>query len=235
MPAYWEKYWNEISNDIDEQSQVGRTVKKIPVSVDVFMRTVNWAAEKMQIEKYSDVLELCCGNGAWTIPFSKRVRHVTAVDFSKPLIDVLKKKCRLENIKNIKVKLQDISTINVEDFGPYSHVLMYFALQHFSEKETIILFENIYKILKGSMGAGCIFYIGDIPDREKLWIFANTQEYVKMYFESVKKEMPSIGTWFIKDDLIRLSEYAGFSKCEIIIQPEWQINSKYRFDMKMEV
>jgi ubiquinone/menaquinone biosynthesis C-methylase UbiE len=234
MSDYWEKYWNLVSLNIDEQSQVGRTVKKEPISNDIFEKTFDWVSSKMQINKESDILELCCGNGVWTIPFAERVKHITAVDFSKPLLDVLKNKCISKNIKNVDIKLQNVSKINNSDYKFKSHVFLYFAIQHFSERQTISLFETAHRILKDTAGERRIFYIGDIPDREKLWDFANTKEYAKMYFDSIKNETPAIGTWFIKNDLIKLADYAGFSKCEIIEQPSWQINSSYRFDMKLE-
>ena len=43
-----------------------------------------------------------------------------------------------------------------------------------------------------------------------------------MYFDSVKNGTPAIGTWFVKNDLVKLAEYAGFSKIEIVEQPSWQ-------------
>ena len=233
MSDYWGKYWNEIQKNTDRQSQVERTVKKEPISEGLFEKTVVWVNQKMQVNKNSNILELCCGNGVWTIPFAKRTNHVTAVDFSKPLLEILEKKCVAENVNNVDIKLHDVSKINSRNYKSISHIFLYFAMQYFSEKEAIFLFETAYSILKNTTGG--IFYIGDIPDRRKLWDFANKKEYARMYFDSIKIDTPAVGTWFIKDDLMELSEYAGFSKCEIIEQPSWQINSRYRFDMKLEV
>ena len=56
-----------------------------------------------------------------------------------------------------------------------------------------------------------------------------------MYFDSIKKGTPKIGTWFIKDDLAKMASYTGFNQCKIIEQPDWLFNSNYRFDMKLEV
>ena len=232
MPDYWKNYWNSVPLDICEQSQVGRTVKKVPISDVFFEKTFDWVVQKMQINKQSNMLELCCGNGVWTIPFAKQAKHITAIDFSRPLLDVLKRKCSSENVRNVDIKLQNILEIKSQDYKFISHIFLYFAIQHFSEKETVFLFETAYSILRNRGG---VFYIGDIPDREKLWDFANTKEYVKMYFDSIKNETPAVGTFFIKDDLMKLAEYIGFSKWELIEQPDWQINSSYRFDMKLEV
>ncbi|MDR0221889.1 MAG: class I SAM-dependent methyltransferase [Lachnospiraceae bacterium] len=240
MREYWKEYWNEISIDTDEQSQVGRTISKVPVSADVFAETVIWVTERMKINEDSHILELCCGNGNWTLPLSNMVRSITAIDFSEPLIKVLKQRCASENKMNIDVKLQDIATIDSMNYTKINHVFLYAAIQYFSEKETILLFEKAYNILKTSCDEAAgnkngVFYLGDIPDRQRLWNFANTKDYTKMYFDSVKNETPAIGTWFMQANLKKLAEYTGFSACEIIEQPDWQINNKYRFDMRMEV
>jgi len=233
MHSYWKKYWNSIVKGADKQSQVGRTVNKTPVSNDIFEKTVDWTVQKMQINRKSVILDLCCGNGIWTIYFAKQVKHVTAIDFSKSLLHVLKMELAKQNITNVEVKLEDVSILNDKDYKSITHIFWYFAIQHFSEKEIVVLFENAYRILKNKKEG--VFYIGDIPDKEKLWNFAYTKEYAKMYFESLKNDSPAIGTWLMKKDLLKLAEYAGFSKYEIIEQPSWQINSKYRFDMKLEV
>jgi len=233
MSNYWKKHWNATLENTDVQNQVGRTVNKNPISNEIFKKTVNWVMQKMQINSDSIILELCCGNGAWTTHIAKQGKHIIAVDFSEPLLSVLKSQLAKQRIRNVDIKLEDVSTIKEEDYKHCTHVFLYFALQHFSEKETIFMFETVYNILRNSKKG--IFYIGDIPDREKLWNFASTKEYVKMYFDSLKIDSPSIGTWYIKSDLLKLAEYTGFNRCEVIEQPSWQINSKYRFDMKLEI
>ena len=233
MSSYWKKHWNSILHDADKQSQVGRTVNKKPISSDIFKKTFDWVSQKMEIKRESVILELCCGNGVWTTHFSRLVKHVTAVDFSEPLLNVLKTELETQKITNVEVKSEDVSVINDKDYKYFTHIFWYFAIQHFSEREIVFLFETAYNILKNTEGG--TFYIGDIPDKEKLWEFVHTKEYTKMYFDSVKNNSPAIGTWFMKKDLMKLAEYTGFAKHEIIDQPKWQINSNYRFDMKLEV
>lgn len=231
MANYWKKHWNSILQNVDAQSQVGRTINKQPISNDIFEKTVCWVAEKMKIKKESVLLDLCCGNGVWTIYFAKQVKHIIAVDFSEPLLNKLKTELGKQRITNVEVKLEDVSLIKEIDYKYCTHIFLYFSIQYFLEKEIVVLFETAHNILKNAEGG--TFYIGDIPDREKLWDFACTKEYIKMYFDSLKNDSPAIGSWLVKKDLIKLAEYVGFSRCEIIEQPSWQFNSKYRFDMKL--
>jgi len=225
---YWQNYWNtsSIIKDKCSQKQVGRTSIKQPVSKAVWEKTLRFVWKEMGINRDSNVLELCSGNGMLTIPLAKVVNNVTAVDFSEPLVGNLRKQLELENITNVTTIVEDINK-NVFPEGIFSHVLMYFAIQHFNEKDIINLMEKVY----GSLQDNGVFYIGDIPDRARLWDFANTDEYASMYFMSIKNDTPAIGTWFLQKDLIMLGKWVGFTKFQIVNQPEYQINSKYRFDI----
>jgi cyclopropane fatty-acyl-phospholipid synthase-like methyltransferase len=227
MSSYWKEYWDSVSSAPDLQAQVGRTHKKEPVNDDVFRDTLDFVARHMKLQKDSKLLDLCCGNGLFSIPFSKLVSHITAVDFSLPLLATLRQRLNDQNVTTVSIINSDVTS-----FSPkisYTHALLYFALQHFSEQESISFFEKVFSCLE----QGGVFYIGDIPDREKLWTFANTAEYEKIYFDNLKNNTPAIGTWFLKNDLLKLANYTGFSSAEIIMQPDYQINSKYRFDMKL--
>jgi ubiquinone/menaquinone biosynthesis C-methylase UbiE len=225
---YWKEYWNVFpaENTGDLQRQVGRTRNRQPVTSEMWDSTLDFVWGHMGIAPSSQVLELCCGNGMLTLPLARKVSSVMAIDFSVPLIRALTERLETEKVNNVTAITGDVNRVDIPE-EEFSHALMYFALQHFSEKEAIVLFERVYNALK----PGGVFYIGDIPDRVKLWDFANTDEYTSIYFESVKAEAPAIGSWFLKDDLLKLSKWAGFSKAEIVTQPECQINSRYRFDM----
>jgi len=228
---YWHDYWNNgyVVNDSDPQKQVGRTRGKRPISASDWEKTLSFIWDAMCITKDSEVLELCCGNGMLTLPLAKKVKSVIAVDFSRPIIEELNKQLTFKGIKNVTTITEDVNNITFPE-SSLSHILMYFSLQYLSEKNVIVLFENAYKFLKN----GGEFFIGDIPDRAKLWNFANIDDYVSMYFNSVKNDKPTIGSWFLQEDLLKMGEWAGFSKVKIIKQPEYQINSRYRFDLLLQ-
>jgi SAM-dependent methyltransferase len=47
------------------------------------------------------VLDVGCGSGTLAIPLAKRVRSITAIDFSPAMIEILKARCRADGIGNI--------------------------------------------------------------------------------------------------------------------------------------
>jgi len=48
------------------------------------------------------VFDMACGGGTLAVPLAKKVREVTAVDFSDGMLDIVKRKCREEGITNIR-------------------------------------------------------------------------------------------------------------------------------------
>lgn len=223
---YWEEFWNEneILNSANPQNQIGRSINRMPISEDLWQKTLEHIYYQMDISEQDIILDLCAGNGLISIPLSKKVKKIVAVDISQKLINLLDD----NKIINITTINDDIRKLKFKDRS-FSKIIFYFAIQHFSERDIISLFEKVYSWLK----PGGIFYIGDIPNIEKLFLFFNTKEREKIFFDSITIEKPIIGTWFHKSFLEKLGLYIGFNKIEIITQPNNFINSHYRFDMKL--
>ena len=78
-----------------------------------------------------------------------------------------------------------------------------------------------------------ICLIGDIPDLSRKFSFFNNTERQKAYFDSLVKDEPIIGTWFDKEFLQKAGIYCGFNESIVLDQPIDQINSHYRFDLKL--
>jgi tRNA (uracil-5-)-methyltransferase len=68
-------------------------------------KMISWVIEKIiieQIDNNSDLLELYCGNGNFTIPLSLHFKSVLATEISKASIKSAKQNLELNNITNIK-------------------------------------------------------------------------------------------------------------------------------------
>jgi cyclopropane fatty-acyl-phospholipid synthase-like methyltransferase len=231
MSKYWERYWNTADrlNTPILQTQVGRTVSGQPVDEAVWANTVAYVLDALRLEGESRVLELCCGNGLLTLPMAQRVKQVVAVDISAALIEMLQDQIGKQGVSNIVPLCGDALRVRFEK-GRFTHVFMYFALQHFSEREALLLFKKAYDWLED----GGRFFLGDIPDAERKWQFVNTKEYERMYFDSIKSGQPAIGSWFDKIFLEKLARYTGFQSAVVSLQPAEQINSHYRFDFTVQ-
>jgi len=221
---YWVDFWNtnDILENSDLQLQVGRAINKVPITQEKWNLTLQNIREKLKLNADDTLMDICSGNGLITFAFSKYVKEIVAVDISEKLISQINK----ANISNVTTIIADIRELAFEE-NKFSKIIFYFALQHFTEQETLFIFKKINKWLK--KGGKC--YIGDIPDRDKIWKFFNTEERENAYFNSLENDTPIIGNWFNKSVLGKLASYCGFSKSEIINQNEDMINAHYRFDI----
>jgi ubiquinone/menaquinone biosynthesis C-methylase UbiE len=223
---YWVYFWNHnsIIDEENMQKQVGRTINKVPINTDLWEITVSEIIKTIALNSNDEIIDLCSGNGLLSLPFAERCKYVTAVDISKKLLD----KIDMIQYPNITKKEADVRSIQFET-GSFSKAVLYFALQHFTERETILLFKSVYNWLKPDG----LFFVGDILDADKKFVFFKTLELQNAYFESLlaKRE---IGTWFNKSFLEKLAFFIGFRKCKILEQPPFQINAHYRFDILLE-
>ena len=56
----------------------------------------------MKLHEDWTVLDMACGGGTIAIPLAKKVKSITAVDFSKQMLHTVKRRCRIGGISNVK-------------------------------------------------------------------------------------------------------------------------------------
>ena len=73
--------------------------------------------DKLILDENDSVLDVGCGEGSITIPLSRKVKNITAIDSSPKMLEYLKKRCDEYNIDNIESKLMAIEDITYENIG----------------------------------------------------------------------------------------------------------------------
>lgn len=228
MDDYWKAFWAEhvqatASQHI--QSQVLRTLNKAPISELQFQGILKEIEGKMEICTNDEVLDLCCGNGVITKYLASKCKRVVGVDFMPELVAQID----LEKHPNICRIVEDVRKVDFKEQS-FDKVIIYAGLQYLSYKETIYLFESVVRWLKNDG----LFYIGDIPDRERRWNFFNTDERERAYFDSIKNEKPIVGTWFESEWLVKLGRYTSFKDVEILQQSKGLPYAHYRFGIVLK-
>jgi SAM-dependent methyltransferase len=56
----------------------------------------------MPIEPHWSVLDMACGGGTLAVPLARKVKSITAVDFSGSMLEILGKHCQNEGINNVR-------------------------------------------------------------------------------------------------------------------------------------
>lgn len=92
------------------------------------------------------VLDLGSGTGQWAFRFANIVKHVTAVEFSSPMLNIAEKLAIQKNIKNVSFHSGKAQTFNPKssfDLVFISGLLIYLTDNQISE-----LLKNVYGYLK---------------------------------------------------------------------------------------
>ena len=92
----------------------------------VNQKMIEWTLEGLQ-ESQSDLLELYCGAGNFTIPFATRFRKVLATEISKSSIAAAKENMQLNNIHNIEFVRMSVEEFTqaldgVREFNRMKHI-----------------------------------------------------------------------------------------------------------------
>jgi len=219
----WYKFWHDKNRmeERDPQKQIGRTLEGIPVSKVNWDKIVEYITKLLKINNEQVILDLCCGNGLLTKKLAAQCKSIVAVDYSKKLLENFN--AEITNISKLHSNVLDIDF----DKNKFDVIIIYFAIQYFSEKEVIAIIGNTKKWLKDNG----ILFIGDIPDIEKKWTFYSNRKYQKDYFNSILNDNPIIGTWFQKQFFHAIGEFYHFSNVSILNQKTYMINHKTRFDV----
>lgn len=109
----------------------------------------------------SDIVEVGCGYGTFTIPAAKQIKgRLFAFDIEKEMIDILQEKITNERINNIIPEQRDIlsKTTDLAD-NSTDYVMLFNILHHDAPKD---FFDEAYRILKPLGKIGIIHWRSDI-------------------------------------------------------------------------
>jgi ubiquinone/menaquinone biosynthesis C-methylase UbiE len=220
---YWKKYWESIHN-IDSPSlqvQVARTRMGNPIDQTLWLETLRFVEVLLDFKKEDVLLDACGGNGLFASRFQALCKRTVVVDINAKLLENLAGIS--PTITTVHAELTEFLENNDERFDK---ILFYAGIQYFSEQEVFKIFASFRDILK----PGGIILIGDIPDFRKRDSFLADDNRFERYFENFSDGAETIGTWFTFEWISALSDYLKFKSCNLIVQPEYQIYSDFRFD-----
>jgi 2-polyprenyl-3-methyl-5-hydroxy-6-metoxy-1,4-benzoquinol methylase len=117
---------------------------KAPLTNLYHMRTLELVLSNLNLSKDDLVLEIGLGSGFETFMHSKRSKRVVGIDISEPLIKLLKKSLRLDNVKFYTV---DATKEPPNKFlGEFDKCICLDVLEHVEDPKSFLIF--IQKILR---------------------------------------------------------------------------------------
>ena len=119
----WEELW---TRKMDKKGDRGKDWTKAAVKYSERASKDNYTEQlisKMIISKEDSVLDVGCGEGSVTIPLSKEVASVTAIDATDKMLEILDEKIESEGISNITTIKDDVNEVTAEKYGNFDIVL----------------------------------------------------------------------------------------------------------------
>jgi phospholipid N-methyltransferase len=220
--GFWENYYNtDVVNTNNGQKNVGRTKNGNPISDSDWSKTIHHIKSQIDLKETDNIIEFCCGNGMVLGELSNECESAFGIDYSEKLLEQL-----IKNYPNVKCDWSDVTKYDLKD-TIYDKMILYFSAQHFNERELI---ELIKKMLNNIKSDGIVL-IGDVPNETKKWEYINKPEYKNDYFTRILNENPMIGNWYSKEWFLSLNNFLLDAEIVVVEQPEFMINSDWRFDV----
>ena len=109
-------------------------------------------SKTVQLESHYKALEFGCGTGLVSFNLYDKCQHITLVDTSKGMIDVLNQKIQNSSIKNMTAINVDINKCT-PSIGKFDVIYTSMALHHIKDTETTL--KNLFNLLNNG-GYLCI-------------------------------------------------------------------------------
>ena len=119
----WDELW---TRKMDKKGDRGKDWSKAAVKYSQRASKDNYTEQlisKMILSKEYTVLDVGCGEGSVTIPLSKEVASVTAIDATDKMLEILDEKIKEQEINNIETIKDDVNYVTLEKYGNYDIVL----------------------------------------------------------------------------------------------------------------
>ena len=139
-------YWNRFAQTYGVYS-VEQQKKKIAEIIDLLER-------EQMLKNDTDLLDVGCGPGNYSLPFAGKVRSVTALDGAGEMCRLLKQKAKEAKLNNINVLNQMWEDVDLEKVG----LLHKFDLVFASMTPAICNYETLIKLIQASRKYCCLIW-----------------------------------------------------------------------------
>ena len=227
MNNYWKDHYNSNAEVFIESplKQVDRTLNGRETDQSQIDLTVDAVVNNLSISRSDYILDICCGNGLITKAVAERGCGVVGVDFSEKLIENAR---RINTRANIEYVVSDILALDVFFFDKFDKIYMRDSVSCLNSEDLLKLLNGISRAPRFKM-----FFVGGVPDREKLEIYYDNEEKLAFYHQRELEGKPHIGTWWSRNEMSSIVKSAGL-RVSYIPQDLALCSAYYRYDCLIE-
>jgi 2-polyprenyl-3-methyl-5-hydroxy-6-metoxy-1,4-benzoquinol methylase len=225
----WSQHWADFPKKFGEKEflkQVGKSVGGKEIGREQFNALIESLITNLDVQKSDSVLDLCCGNGLITGKIAPLSREIVGIDQSECLINIAKQYNSATNSTYLCSSILDIESSN---YGKFSKIYMYEALQHFEDSQ----FVDILNLLGQVSAPNATILLASVPDKNLLWEFYNTDERRDDYYKRRAAGNEAIGTWWERSYLKKAAQDRGYT-VGFLNQNSLLHTAHYRFDLLLK-
>ena len=131
-----EEYWIELAPFLFDENRMSSTKQE----VELIVKLIN-------LNRGSEILDLCCGIGRHSLELARREFRVTGVDRSDYYLDRFRQQAKSENL-SIRIVKSDMRDY-VHENGFDAAIMMFTSLGYFKDRsDDIKVIRNIFKSIK---------------------------------------------------------------------------------------
>lgn len=225
MSEHLRQRYNAIASaaaPTDFWGQVKRTIHGKPVGEEQIALIVSAVSDGLQLKTGDVLLDLGCGNGALTDLIFSQCSGGLGVDISDALIDIAK--ANFERLPQRAFLRGDLVEFAARPHGerPFTKALCYGTFAHLDDAAASAVLSG----MRANMPGIERFFIGNVPDRERMNAFYTADSYV----QGIELDPCSaVGLWRTKAGVAALGDAAGWN-VEFHQMPAHFYGAHYRFD-----
>ena len=136
----WEYFWKKKNKEKSDKGARKNWDKAAPKYAKLNQKD-NYTErlfDNLILDNEDSLLDIGSGEGSVSIPLSKKVKKVTAVDSSEKMLELLNKKSDEQGISNIETINMDITDVNVDNIGHHDIVLASRSINFIKEMEELL-------------------------------------------------------------------------------------------------
>ncbi|MBM6619228.1 class I SAM-dependent DNA methyltransferase [Bacillus suaedaesalsae] len=162
----------------------------------------------IELKANSHLLDLACGTGTLSVPFSKMGLNVTGVDLSTEMLSVADEKARKENLP---ITFLEMNMTEISGIGMFDYIVCFCDSLNYleSEEEIVSAFKGVYDSLDAN--GMFMFDVHSIQKMENIFkdqTFVNNDDDVSYIWNCFEGEYPfSVEhelTFFVRDEATNL-------------------------------
>lgn len=217
----WKNFWENSGKQPNAMWQVGRVIDGKAFPETLIKAIANDICQKLNINKNSSVLDVCCGNGIITHKIATACNNITGLDFSENLIAIANQH---------KSNNETFIIADAKEFWlnkQFDAVYIYFSFQYFESNTAA---KNVLKCCLRHLKPGGKLLIADTPDLTRWFNFYRTPLQFIFWLKQSLLGQNTMGKFWHPKKLLNLCTALG-ADATIIHQQPWQPYNHYRFDL----